>query len=230
MNETISLTKQKLSAGGNANTVTGIAADVLNLFSTQKKYLASGAQPRAVYCTTDTSEIFLSTGTSLLPLSDIVTVKGPLPTKGIEGKLYVSVGDDSVSLSVWNGTEFVPITASGSNAATEDMVDAKIAAAVTNINNQINTAISNINVEIPKTQIDLFVTDVGETETEFELTKTPVDTVRMYVNGLRYAEPDYEYVAADNKIVWNATEDNGGFDLDDSEIILEYEYSPSASS
>lgn len=69
---------------------------------------------------------------------------------------------------------------------------------------------------------DVFTVNHGVTE--FKLTYTPIGKIRMYVNGVRQFRTCFRYNPAKNSITWIFTSDKGGFDIEDSEVVFEYDY------
>jgi len=65
---------------------------------------------------------------------------------------------------------------------------------------------------------------VTEPITEFTLTNVPIGKIRMYVNGVRQFRTCFKYNQAKNSILWVFTAENGGFDIEDSEVVFEYDY------
>ena len=59
---------------------------------------------------------------------------------------------------------------------------------------------------------------------EFKLTYTPIGKIRMYINGLRQFKTSFRYNKDRNSITWVFTSDKGGFDIEDSEVVFEYDY------
>jgi hypothetical protein len=65
---------------------------------------------------------------------------------------------------------------------------------------------------------------VTEPVTEFTLTNVPIGKIRMYVNGVRQFRTCFKYNKTRNSISWVFTAENGGFDIEDSEVVFEYDY------
>lgn len=60
--------------------------------------------------------------------------------------------------------------------------------------------------------------------TEFRLTYVPIGKVRMYVNGVRQFRTSFRLNKSTNSITWIFTSEKGGFDIEDSEVVFEYDY------
>lgn len=70
---------------------------------------------------------------------------------------------------------------------------------------------------------DVFL--VGEeTSHVFCLSHRPIGKIRLYIDGLRYFSNTYTYSREKNAVEWIFTADNGGFDIEDSEVVIEYDY------
>ena len=70
---------------------------------------------------------------------------------------------------------------------------------------------------------------VGETvQHTFRLSHKPRnESVKFFVNGVQYSnihKVAYTYDSDQNQITWLFTEDNHGFDITDSEVVIEYQY------
>jgi len=65
---------------------------------------------------------------------------------------------------------------------------------------------------------------VNKNITEFKLTYTPIGKIRMYVNGVRQFKTCFRYNPTKNSVTWIFTADKGGFDIEDSEVVFEYDY------
>lgn len=65
---------------------------------------------------------------------------------------------------------------------------------------------------------------VTEPVEEFILTNVPIGKIRMYVNGVRQFRTCFKYNKTKNSISWVFTAENGGFDIEDSEVVFEYDY------
>lgn len=70
---------------------------------------------------------------------------------------------------------------------------------------------------------------VGETvQHTFRLSHKPRnEEVKIFVNGVQYSNihsAAFSYDQAQNMITWLFTEANGGFDITDSEVVIEYQY------
>lgn len=61
-------------------------------------------------------------------------------------------------------------------------------------------------------------------QSEFKLTHTPIGKVRLYIDGIRYFKTCYTYDSTANTIRWTFTAANGGFDIQDADVVLEYDY------
>ncbi|WP_312339261.1 hypothetical protein [Anaerospora hongkongensis] len=61
--------------------------------------------------------------------------------------------------------------------------------------------------------------------TEFVLKYKPCSPIQVFINGLLYKDSNWTYVKADNKIIWNFTEENDGFNIDkDFVVSLIYDF------
>ena len=68
------------------------------------------------------------------------------------------------------------------------------------------------------------VFSVNNTITEFKLTYVPIGKIRMYVNGVRQFKTCFRYNPSRNSVTWVFTKEKGGFDIEDSEVVFEYDY------
>jgi hypothetical protein len=46
----------------------------------------------------------------------------------------------------------------------------------------------------------------------------------MYVNGVRQFKTCFRYNPSRNSVTWVFTKEKGGFDIEDSEVVFEYDY------
>ena len=58
----------------------------------------------------------------------------------------------------------------------------------------------------------------------FPLTHTPIGKIKMFINGMRQFRTTFEYDKDTNSINWLFVPDKGGFDIEDSEVVFEYDY------
>ena len=94
---------------------------------------------------------------------------------------------------------------------------------VLNMKNKLDSIDEARNVEIK----EQFVT--GEIpQYIFGLTHEPKDeSLKVFVNGVQYFNTNtlaFTYEPRDKQVTWIFTEENGGFDLANSEVIFEYKY------
>ena len=221
MNETISLTKQKLSSGNNVVVAGGtLALDESKLYAAKsKKFLPASPPDHTVYYTEDTGELFYGTGQNVRRISDIIILKNgaTLPVTGVPNKLYVVFQDEVVTLSVWDGEKYCSIQGGnpGEAGVSLTVVDQHIAAALNNL------------PAATKTQVDSFyIPEDDEDRVTFTLSKKPTGGIRFYVNGARYFQDvAFSFDKQQNTVTWLYTEENEGFNLADTDVAIEYEYS-----
>lgn len=58
----------------------------------------------------------------------------------------------------------------------------------------------------------------------FSLTHTPIGKIKMFINGMRQFRTTFEYDKDTNSINWLFVPEKGGFDIEDSEVVFEYDY------
>lgn len=68
------------------------------------------------------------------------------------------------------------------------------------------------------------VFNVTDAVAEFPLTHVPIGKIKMYINGMRQFRTTFEYNKDTNTISWLYVPEKGGFDIEDSEVVFEYDY------
>lgn len=91
---------------------------------------------------------------------------------------------------------------------------------------QMNQEIINLNLNKFENFEDVF--DVADDTVTFTLSKGNIDfnSIKVFVNGVYYKrDPEtYSIDETANTVTWLLNEDNGGFSLKDSQVIINYNY------
>ncbi len=219
MSETISFIKNKLSPGKSQSIEPSMPIKNLQLYAGDNTGIQSSAVVALYYSVPDNRLVYNS-GNGLTNVSDLIFVEAgaELPTTGIKNKLYIRIDNGALTFVVWDGTQYLTAAGGGGNIS-ETVINQKINEAINNLN--ITNLIGN------KTQVDFFPVAEDAIQNEFVLTHKPNDAtaIRLYVNSMRYFAPaEFEYNETDNKVIWLFTEANGGFDINDANVAIEYEY------
>ena len=228
MKETISLTRKKRAAG-KFSADDKVSAIDIQIKLIESKFLPSSAPIQYVYITSDTGELYQGTGstTPLRPLSDIIfTENGTLPEVGVPNKLYVNFLDehDTFEFSLWNKNKNEFITVQSGTLFTDQyaVLNQKIEDAM--LTEEERAALKLV----PDDFEDVFDVPEGEYQSVFYLTHKPIGKIRLYIDGIRHFSTTFEYDKIENKCTWVFTPENGGFDIEDAEVIFEYDYDPAA--
>lgn len=134
----------------------------------------TGVDAESIYITTDTNEVFRSTGNGqpLEQMTSVVTCT-TLPGTGVQGKIYITATDD---IYRWNGTEFKPLAAKPGTftaTSTDELQNKTIDATKNTIQ---NLTVGNMAAAA--------VTNDGTLATDSATKLTTEHAVKAYVDGV----------------------------------------------